>query len=96
MSLKSRIYEEGTSSWVHSTNVKSIFDIFKGELAAIIPMFVILMLSYKSNSSLGVIFIESRHVEIVNKVDELIFTDRSISLTCFLLKLLLKDCLKQS
>jgi len=53
------------------------------------------VLSDKSNGSLSVVSIESRHVKIINEIDELIFTNRSVSFTCLFLKLLLKNGLKQ-
>jgi len=95
MTLETRVHEEGTSSRVHGTNVKGILDILKSKLIAIIPMLIILVLSDKSNGSLSVVSIESRHVKIINEIDELIFTNRSVSFTCLFLKLLLKNGLKQ-
>jgi len=57
VSLKTRVHEERTSSWVHGTNVEGVLDILKSKLVTVIPMLVILVLSHESNGSLGVISI---------------------------------------
>jgi hypothetical protein len=49
MSLKARINLEGTSSRVHASSVQSVLNVLKGELVAIIPVLVVLVLSQKRN-----------------------------------------------
>jgi len=95
VTLETRVHKEGTSSWVHGTNIEGVLDILKGKLVTVIPMLIILVLSDKSNSSLSVVSIKGRHVKIINEIDELILADRSVSLTCLLLKLLLENSLEQ-
>jgi hypothetical protein len=45
VSLESWIDSERTSSWVHSRNELSVFDLFHCKLALVIPMLIVSMLS---------------------------------------------------
>ena len=58
-------------------------------------MFIILMLSKQSNSSLSVIWIKFRHVKIINEVNKFKFVNRSKCSTNFLLKKLLENGLQK-
>jgi len=58
-------------------------------------MFIVLMLTNKSDGALCVVLIESGHVQIIDEVDELVLTDRPVDFTCSSLELLFKDGLKQ-
>ena len=58
-------------------------------------MLVVLVLTDKSDSTLGVIVIESGHVKIIDEVDELVLANRSVDLTSATLELLFKDGLEQ-
>ena len=58
-------------------------------------MIIILVLSEQSNSSLSVVWIEFRHVYVINEIDELEFSYRSIISSCLLFELLLQNCLKE-
>ena len=95
MSLKSWVHNEGTSSWVHSSNKLGILDVLKCELGLIIPMLVISVLSEESNSVLGIIWISSWHVQVIHEVNKLSLSLWSIQSTGFLLQVLLQDHLKQ-
>jgi hypothetical protein len=53
------------------------------------------MLSQKSNGILGIIWISSRHVHVINEVKHLILSNWGKVNTSFLLKELFKDHLKQ-
>lgn len=95
MPLESCVHDERTSSWVHSCNQLSVFDIFKSKLTLVIPMLVVSMLSQESNGILRVIRISCWHVHVINKVEKLEFTNWGEGLTSFLLKLLLKIHLEE-
>ena len=58
-------------------------------------MLVVSVLSEESNSILGIIWITSWHIHIINEIDQLEFTNWSKCLTCFLLKALLHNHLEQ-
>jgi hypothetical protein len=94
--LETGIHKEGTGSGVHGADVKSVLDVLKRKLCAVIPMLVILVLTEESNSGLSVIFIEHGHVQVINELNELVFTERSESATSLLLKQGLELRLKQS
>jgi hypothetical protein len=95
-SLESGVDSEGSSSSVHGSNVLSVGDLLHDQLLLIVPMGVIEMLSDQSNSSLGFIGIKLRHVEIVNKVDQLDLSRRSETGSSLLLELRLHDTLQES
>jgi len=95
MSLKTWVNEERTGSWVHGSDQLSVLDILEGKLTLIIPMLVVSVLSEKSNSTLGVIWITHWHVHVIDEVDELEFTNWGECLTSFLFKDLLQVHLKQ-
>jgi hypothetical protein len=58
-------------------------------------MLIIFVLSQKRDSSLCVIWIELGHVQVINEIDQLIFTNWGISSTSFLFKLLFKNSLEK-
>ena len=60
--LKTRVDGEGTSSWVHGGNVLHILHIFEGLFLAIIPVFVVQMLTEKERgkSCVNYILIHSK------------------------------------
>lgn len=95
VSLKTGVDVERTGSGVHASGVEGVFDVFKTELVAIIPVLVILVLSQERDGSLSVVRIKSGHVEIINEIDELELANWGISSTCLFLKLLLKDILEE-
>lgn len=95
VTLQTRVDDERTSSGVHSSDIHSALDLLDGELYAIVPMLVVLVLTHEGNGALGVITIESGHVKIINEVDELVFADGAVDLTSSSLKLLLKDGLEE-
>ena len=82
MALESWVDNEGSSCWVHSSDIQGVVDIFEGELLSVVPMIVVLVLSHEGNSGLSVVWIKSRHVQIINEVDELVLSDWSIASTC--------------
>jgi len=88
MSLKSWVYDERTSGWVHGGNKLGVFDFFQGEFSLIIPMLIISMLSKKSNGVLSVIWISSWHVHVINEVDKFLLSFWSKDLTSLLFKVL--------
>ena len=59
-------------------------------------MIVVLVLSNKSDGGLSVVRIKSRHVQIINEIDELVLSNRSIASTCLSFELLLKLVLQES
>jgi hypothetical protein len=95
MSLKTWVDEECTSSWIHRCNKLGVVDILQSQLVLIIPMLVVSVLSQQCNGSLGIVWIWTWHVQIINEVDQLLGGRWCIQFTCFLLKLLLKNQLKQ-
>jgi hypothetical protein len=95
VALETGIHDERTSSWVHCSNIHCALDLLDGQLLSIVPVFVIFMLSDKSNSTLGVIVVEGGHVKVINEVDQLVLANRSVDLTSATLELLLKDCLQK-
>jgi hypothetical protein len=95
VTLKTRVDLERTSSWVHASCVKGVLDVLQGQLGAIIPVIVIFVLSQKRDSSLSVVGIKSGHVQVINEIDELEFTDGGISTTSLLFELLLEDILEK-
>lgn len=94
MSLESWVDGEGTGLRVHGSNGLSTSDLHSNNLLLVIPMLVILVLSEQSDSRLGIEGIGTRHVEIIQEVDELVLAGRSISGTSFLLDLLLEHHLE--
>jgi len=84
MSLKSWVDLEWTSSGVHTSSIKSVLNILKSQLASIIPMLVVLVLSQEWDSCLSIVRIKLGHVKIIDEIDKLEFTNWSISLTSFL------------
>jgi len=95
MALKTWVHDEGTSCGVHGSDIHCALDLLDRELRTIVPMLVVLVLTNESNGALRVVFIEGGHVEVIDEVNELVFSDRTINLTSPPLKLLLKDSLKQ-
>ena len=95
VALETGVDDERTSGWVHSGNVHCALDLLDGKLCSVIPMLVVLVLTDESDGTLGVIVIESRHVKIIDEVDELVLANRSVDLTCATLELLLKNCLQK-
>ena len=95
MSLQSWVHDEGTSSWVHGGAKLGVLDILQGELALVVPMLVVSVLSQESDSVLGVVWIPSWHVQVINEIDELSSTLWSIQSTSLLLEVLLEDHLSQ-
>lgn len=97
MSLVSWVNEEGTRSWIHSSDGLSVDNFFHdwNSLGCIVPMRVINVLSQESDSSLSVIRISQRHVQIINEVDKFELTTLlwTISVTLFD-KILFKHCLQ--
>lgn len=97
MSLVSWVNEEGTRSWIHSSDGLSVDNFFHdwNSLGNIVPMRVINVLSQESDSSLSVIRISQRHVQIINEVDKFELTTLlwTISVTLFD-KILFKHCLQ--
>ena len=90
MTLESWVDNEGSSCWVHSSDIQSVVDIFECKLLSVVPMVVVLVLSHESNGGLSVVRIKSWHVQIINEIDELVLSNWSISSTCLSLELLLK------
>ena len=90
MALESWVDNEGSSCWVHSSDIQCVVDIFEGKLLSIVPMVVVFVLPNESNGGLSVVRIKSRHVQIINEVDELVLSNWSVASTCLSLKLLLK------
>ena len=95
MSLKSGVNDEGTGSGVHASSVLSVLDVLQSEFASVIPMLVVLVLSYERDSSLGVVGIKLWHIKIVNEVDQLVLAYWSICSTCLLFKRLFENGLKK-
>lgn len=62
MSLESGVNLERTSSGVHASSVLGVLNVLETELASIIPMLIVFVLSHERNGSLGVVGIEFRHV----------------------------------
>jgi hypothetical protein len=87
MSLKTRVDNERTSSWVHCANKLSVEDLKKLKLSLIIPMLIISVLTEKSNSTLSIKLISCRHVQVINEVNKSVFTNWTISSTGLLLKI---------
>lgn len=58
-------------------------------------MLIVLVLTNESDSALSIVLVKSRHVEIIDKVDELVLANWSVNLTSSTLKLLFKNSLKQ-
>ena len=89
VTLETWVNDEGTSSWVHGSDVHGALDLLDSELCSVVPMLVVLVLTHESDGTLSIILIESGHVEIINEVDELVLADRAVNLTGSTLKLLL-------
>ena len=81
MSLISGIHEKGSCSGIHACKMLTIDNLFDGQFAYVIPMLVIGVLSQKCNWSLGIIWIQLRHIKIVNKVYHSNFASRSVLFT---------------
>lgn len=95
VTLKARVDMERTGGGVHASSVQSVLDVLQGKLGAIIPVLVVLVLSQERDGSLGVVGIEGRHVQIIDKVDQLVLADWGISATGLLLELLLEHILQK-
>ena len=95
VTLETWVDNKGTCSRIHSGYIHCALDLFDCQFLSVIPMFIVLMLTHKSDGALCVVLIESGHVQIIDKVDELELTDRPVDFTSSSLELLFKDCLKQ-
>ena len=95
MALETRINHERTSCWVHGSNVHCALDFLNSELSPVIPMCIVLVLTYESNGALSIVYVESGHIEVINEVDQLVLADRSIDFTSSALKLLLENGLEE-
>lgn len=95
VTLQARVNRERTGSGVHGSAVHGALDLLDGELCAIIPMLVVLVLTHEGDGRLGVVLIEGGHVKIIDEVDELELADGTVDLTGSALKLLLEDHLEQ-
>lgn len=95
MTLETGVYLEGTGSGVHASCVQGVLDVLECKLGTIIPVVVVLVLSQERDGSLGVVGIESGHVQVIDEVDQLEFTNGGIGTTGFLLELLLEDILQE-
>ena len=62
VTLETWVHNEGTGSGIHSSHVHCALDFFDCQLLAIVPMFIILMLTDERNGALGVVLVKSRHV----------------------------------
>ena len=69
MSLESWVDYERTSSWVNGGDKLSVLDILQTEFALVVPMLIISVLSQESNGVLGIIWISSWHVQVINEVN---------------------------
>lgn len=94
MSLISGVDIEGTSRGVHGSDRHGADDFDDGELANIIPMSIISMLSQEGNSSLGVVGIEHGHIEIVNEIDQFCLSSRTLLTATLLFEGLLEHTLE--
>ncbi len=91
MTLQTGVDHEGTGGGVHSCNVHGALDFLDGELCSVVPMLVVFVLTDKGDSTLGVVLVKSRHVQIIDEVNELVLANGSIDFTSSSLELLLKD-----
>lgn len=88
VSLETRIDNERARELVHSTNHESTLNLQQLDaLGQIIPMVVVFDLSQKSNSTLSIVRIKLRHVQIVDEVDECVLSNGAIPGSSLLLKL---------
>jgi hypothetical protein len=94
--LETGVHEEGTGGGVHSADVHSVLNILKGELVAIKPMLVVLVLTKEGNGRLSVVLVEHGHVEIINELEQLVLAEGGIGATSLLLKLGLELLLEES
>ncbi len=69
MPLVPRVNEERTCRRIHRSDCLRINDIFQLELTNIVPMAIICVLTEQGYSSLGIVGIELRHVEVIDEVD---------------------------
>ena len=95
MALESWVDHERTGSWIHGGNIHGALNFLDGKLCPVVPMLVIFVLTHESDGTLSIVRIESRHVKVINEVDELEFTDWSVDLTSSALKLLLENALEE-
>ena len=94
MSLKPGIDSEATSCGIHAGYILDIADLLQCLLDSVVPMEVVQVLPDKCMRLDSSISIYLRHVHIINEVDQLLGSRRSVVPPGFLLQWFLHDLLE--
>mmetsp|Transcript_146757 Transcript_146757/g.471071 ORF Transcript_146757/g.471071 Transcript_146757/m.471071 type:complete len:738 (-) Transcript_146757:5257-7470(-) len=89
VALQARVHNVGTGRRVHARDVLRVADVLHRDLASVPPVAVVLLLLQKLDGTLRVVLVKGWHVQVINEVDELQFSWRSVQLSGFLLQRIL-------
>mmetsp|Transcript_39918 Transcript_39918/g.120622 ORF Transcript_39918/g.120622 Transcript_39918/m.120622 type:complete len:497 (+) Transcript_39918:1506-2996(+) len=93
--LQAWVHDERARGGVHARHVLCVANVLQGDLVAVPPMVVILLLLQKLNGALRVVFVQSRHVQVVDEINHPQLPRRRIQLARLLLERALHHGLQQ-
>ena len=93
VSLQPRVDCEAACSWIHAGNILHIVNVLLGQLVPVIPVPVIHVLADKGVRPNSPVEIDLRHVHVVQEVDQLLGSWRTIVFPRLLLQRLFQDFL---
>eukprot|EP00965_Chrysotila_dentata_P103611 3419761-Pleurochrysis_carterae.AAC.1 len=91
--LEARVDDEGAGGRVHRRKVLGVEQHLLRELAQIVNVAIVNVLAHERDVGGGVVRVEHCHVQVVDKVDELLVAGRAVVLASLLLERRLQDLL---
>ena len=95
VSLEPGIYCETSCCGIHTSHILAVMNVLLSELISVIPMTIVHVLPYQSVRCCSSIWINFRHVQIIQKIDQLSCARRSIVFASFFLQLFFQYLLSQ-